>query len=417
MSLLMLPLSLPRATSDLKYHGQVSSPSTGCADGVSSWGLSSIDFSDFSDFEESYSPSMQVSATVKNTFLNISWSADCDEDSDDEIPMRGRSKTAPPTTPCVNNGDAELSFSEDAVAVQEEDEKVKLLPLQVSIEVKNTFLNACCSDDSDSEGDLPMRMCRWKTVPSPESTPKHIDMREDVPEEMMMHCDTENLREEQEQSSSSRAILPMLGSIVPALAAGPCHQMPPMMPAAVVAEPVKQVAVRPANPTYAHEGVASNQAPRARTFRRNNRKKAGSSLVQQQTSVMLRNLPLDMTRVMFVQLLDREGFAGKYDLIYLPRDFKTSANLGYAFVNMQEHGEALKLQKHFTGFSRWCFPSFKRCEAAWSRQQGLAAYIDWYRNNPVMHESVPEEFKPGLFEQGVQIAFPSPTRRLKMPQI
>merc|ERR1712232_28123 len=131
---------------------------------------------------------------------------------------------------------------------------------------------------------------------------------------------------------------------------------------------------------------------------------------------MLRNLPLDMTRKKFLKLLDSEGFAGKYDLIYLPRDFKTSANLGYAFVNMLEHGEALKLQKHFTGFSRWCFPSFKRCEAAWSSQQGLSAYIDRYRNNPVMHESVPEEFKPALFQQGVQIAFPSPTRRLKMPQ-
>merc|ERR1712232_1085220 len=173
------------------------------------------------------------------------------------------------------------------------------------------------------------------------------------------------------------------------------------------------------NITCSDGAVTLNQGPKTRATRRSRRKKVASSDVQR-TSVMLRNLPLDMTRKKFLKLLDNEGFAGKYDLIYLPRDFKTSANLGYAFVNLLEHSEAMRMQRRFTGFSRWSSAncrSAKKCEAAWSSQQGCAAYIDRYRNNPVMHESVPEEFKPALFSNGAQITFPGPTRQLKAPQI
>jgi len=135
----------------------------------------------------------------------------------------------------------------------------------------------------------------------------------------------------------------------------------------------------------------------------------------QPTSIILRNLPLDMTRHQLLKMLNREGFAGKYDLVYLPRDFKTSANLGYAFVNLVEHSEGVRMQKRFDGFCRWPCRSAKKCETAWSSQQGLAAYIERYRNNQVMHRSVPDEFKPALFQDRIQVPFPEPTRTLKAP--
>merc|ERR1740123_2226645 len=45
----------------------------------------------------------------------------------------------------------------------------------------------------------------------------------------------------------------------------------------------------------------------------------------ERTTVMLRNLPNDYTRDMLLALLDKEGFQGKYNFVYLPMDFKRMA--------------------------------------------------------------------------------------------
>jgi len=134
------------------------------------------------------------------------------------------------------------------------------------------------------------------------------------------------------------------------------------------------------------------------------------------TSVMLRNIPLDLTRDMFLKMVDAEGFAGKYDLVYLPIDHMTSANKGYAFINLISHSDAVHMKEKFEGFCRWANRSKKRAAAQWSSTQGLTAYVDRYRNSAVMHESVPDEAKPMLFDQGLRVAFPAPTRKLFAPQ-
>jgi len=230
---------------------------------------------------------------------------------------------------------------------------------------------------------------------------------ENKPQNVWTHCGTAGLGGAHKSRSPQTTTKPVVISLASILAQGPLLEEKPLtMPAADMQIMAKQVTTRQTTSACADEGAASSCGCGSRATGQTSR----------QTSVILRNLPLDMTRGKLLQLLGGEGFAGTYDLVYLPRDFKSSANLGYAFVNLLKHSEALRMQKHFTGFSRWSSPSFKMCEAAWSRQQGLAAYIDRYRNNPVMHESVPEEFKPILFRDGVQIPFPSPTRRLKMPQ-
>ena len=49
---------------------------------------------------------------------------------------------------------------------------------------------------------------------------------------------------------------------------------------------------------------------------------------EERTTVMLRNIPNNYTRDMFLALLDHHGFAGRYDFAYLPCDFYRDANLG-----------------------------------------------------------------------------------------
>jgi hypothetical protein len=135
------------------------------------------------------------------------------------------------------------------------------------------------------------------------------------------------------------------------------------------------------------------------------------------TSVMMRNIPNDLTRDMLVALLDEQGFAGDYNLVYLPMDFQTHFSLGYAFINFFTKDGAERLYNHFVGFTAWPQESVKVCAMSWSDLDGLQDHVDRYRNSPVQHPSVPDKFKPALFgRNGERIEFPSPTKRIRPPR-
>lgn len=136
------------------------------------------------------------------------------------------------------------------------------------------------------------------------------------------------------------------------------------------------------------------------------------------TTVMLRNLPNNYTRMTLLKLLNAEGFIGQYDFVYLPMDFKTHASLGYAFVNLVSPEQAASFWSTFEGFSKWVASSQKVCSVSWScPYQGLNAHIERYRNSPVMHEDVPDDYKPMMFQNGARSAFPAPTKKLKAPRM
>lgn len=137
------------------------------------------------------------------------------------------------------------------------------------------------------------------------------------------------------------------------------------------------------------------------------------------TTVMLRNLPNQYKRDMLVDMLHAEGFAAKFNFVYLPIDFKTHAGLGYAFVDLTSPQEAERARRHFEGFSRWIVKSDKICSVSWSHpdQQGFATHVERYRNSPVMHVSVPDAWKPALLSGGERVAFPPPTRKIRVPRI
>jgi hypothetical protein len=118
---------------------------------------------------------------------------------------------------------------------------------------------------------------------------------------------------------------------------------------------------------------------------------------------------------MLLELLQSKGFTN-FDFLYLPFDFKRGSGLGYAFVNMVTHEEALRVMKDLAGFRDWKLRSGKVLQVTWSMPlQGLWANIERYRNSPVMHQDVPDQFKPLLLSNGVRVEFPAPTKPLPSP--
>mmetsp|Transcript_3096 Transcript_3096/g.4760 ORF Transcript_3096/g.4760 Transcript_3096/m.4760 type:complete len:465 (-) Transcript_3096:360-1754(-) len=134
------------------------------------------------------------------------------------------------------------------------------------------------------------------------------------------------------------------------------------------------------------------------------------------STVMLRNLPNDYTRDMLIRLLENTGLKSKFDFVYLPVDFARASGLGYAFVNFVTHEDAQNAMEVLANFDDWEVPSVKVLQLSWSMPlQGLAANIERYRNNAIMHPDVPEHFKPLVFKNGHPVPFPFPTRNIHPP--
>jgi len=141
---------------------------------------------------------------------------------------------------------------------------------------------------------------------------------------------------------------------------------------------------------------------------------AGS--VEAPTTLMLKQLPQTFARGALATLLNSLGFEGMYDFIYMPMNLLTKTSFTYAFVNMVSAEVAEQCRQQLDNYSNWPVPNSKACVALWAVQQGLEVNVERYRNSPVMHPSVPGDFKPALYKEGREVPFPPPTRELKAPK-
>lgn len=129
------------------------------------------------------------------------------------------------------------------------------------------------------------------------------------------------------------------------------------------------------------------------------------------TAVMLRNLPQSYTRDLLLETLDTHGFCGKYDFVYMPVAFGLHYAFGYALINLVTYADAVAFKSFFEGFSQWLVESPKVAEVEWSKsQQGKDQLVERYRDSPVMHEDVIDDFKPIIFADGRRVDFPLPTK-------
>jgi len=140
------------------------------------------------------------------------------------------------------------------------------------------------------------------------------------------------------------------------------------------------------------------------------------------TNVMVRNIPNNMKRHEAMEWLDKEGFQGRYNFFYLPCDYKKGCGLGYLFANFKTHADAVEARRKLRGFGTWSevdprFKSPKCVRVRWGNpdKQGQEKLIASFRNKPVMHPDVEEEWKPLLLEDGEIKPFPKPKRNLTRP--
>jgi hypothetical protein len=121
------------------------------------------------------------------------------------------------------------------------------------------------------------------------------------------------------------------------------------------------------------------------------------------TTLVIRKLSPDFSRVALLEALDFMGYSGKYDFVFVPVD-QDKQSFGYAIVNMIAAVDAVSVMENIRDYD-----TLSEVEVKWNVEQGCASLIRQYRSNRVMHRAVEDEFKPALFaKSGRRIAFPSP---------
>jgi len=133
------------------------------------------------------------------------------------------------------------------------------------------------------------------------------------------------------------------------------------------------------------------------------------------TTPIFRNIPHECLRCDLTAILDEQGFEGCYDFAHVPVNFQNMEGLSYGLVNMTSNAVAQRVIEHFLDFH---ISAIHICQVSWSRpMQGLAAHIDRYRDSSMLHESVPSEYHPAIYANGVLIEFPKPIKHVKAPRI
>jgi len=133
----------------------------------------------------------------------------------------------------------------------------------------------------------------------------------------------------------------------------------------------------------------------------------------ERTTVVLRNLPSHLSRSELSQILDKDGFASRYDFLYLPTNFRSMTVFGYAIVNFTDPAGAQAALDCFRGK----MVDGQAMITEWSKsQQGYDDLVQRYRDSPVMHTLVPDKHKPIILSHGIMQAFPQPTEPLQLPR-
>lgn len=106
------------------------------------------------------------------------------------------------------------------------------------------------------------------------------------------------------------------------------------------------------------------------------------------TTYMIRNIPTRFTSMSFVRLLEDYGFGKTFDFFYLPMDFRSGKNMGYAFINFKSPQTGIRFVDKFNLKRLPVSTSRKIVEVYPSRRQGLIENVSLFRTSDLLSSSV-----------------------------
>jgi len=115
------------------------------------------------------------------------------------------------------------------------------------------------------------------------------------------------------------------------------------------------------------------------------------------TTVMLRNIPNRYTAEELIAEMLAQGFDGGFDFFYLPVDFNTKRNKGYAFINFQHAGLAIDFRDAFDGIRLLRYSTQKILEVTPALTQGFDSNVNQYMRKDAQRITNPW-FRPMIFE-------------------
>lgn len=123
------------------------------------------------------------------------------------------------------------------------------------------------------------------------------------------------------------------------------------------------------------------------------------------TTLKLSNLPSCITTMSLSKMLDAQGLKGLYSFAFVDFDF-ISGHAKHAVVDFQTPEVAVLAKQLLHGFTSWDLATGsakKTLIVGWNgADQGVESLVKTYRNQQVMHSSIPSEYKPALFLNGVR---------------
>ncbi|CAD7955477.1 unnamed protein product [Amoebophrya sp. A120] len=136
--------------------------------------------------------------------------------------------------------------------------------------------------------------------------------------------------------------------------------------------------------------------------------------VEQATTVMIQNVPNALGQQDLLHIIDHDfNFKGLYDFFYLPIDFESKANFGYAFVNFVCPNDVQPFINAFSG-QKLHEKSKKLANCVLAQLQGRESNIAYYRNSAMNRATIPEDFKPVIISpDGKRAPLPPPDKDLK----
>ena len=120
------------------------------------------------------------------------------------------------------------------------------------------------------------------------------------------------------------------------------------------------------------------------------------------TTVMVRNIPTRYTSVGLIEVLKEHGFDKTFDFLYLPMDFRTRKNVGYAFLNFVHPDYVGKFVSQFQGLQLRANTSQKMLEIVPSRRQGFLENIGVFGASELLTTTNSQNpfFKPLVMIEG-----------------